>query len=69
MNIPLINKQGLINLGYGHCTTERIIKQTKAQLVEEGITFYDNKRLGLVPVITVEGMLGIKIPLELEGVC
>ncbi|WP_413480024.1 DUF3173 family protein [Carnobacterium maltaromaticum] len=37
-------------MGYGHFTAESIIKKAKTLLVTDGFAFYDNKRLGRVPV-------------------
>ncbi|MPQ20941.1 DUF3173 family protein [Carnobacterium divergens] len=63
-----LTKQDLIELGYGHCTAESIIKKAKALLVADGFDFYDNKRLGRVPVKTIDTMLGIGLTSELKEI-
>ncbi|ROX63910.1 DUF3173 domain-containing protein [Enterococcus faecium] len=57
----VITKNELMRLGYGKYQSEGIIRQAKAIMVSKGYTYYENKRLGLVPVESVEEVLGMKI--------
>lgn len=40
-------------------TAIRLVREIKAEMVRQGFQFYDNKRLGVVPVDRVERALGI----------
>ncbi|MEQ7219434.1 DUF3173 domain-containing protein [Vagococcus fluvialis] len=64
MNNPTITKTELIELGYGKCSSADIIKQAKQLMVEKGFDYYDNSRLGRVPIKAIEEILGIEIPLN-----
>ncbi|EME8228885.1 DUF3173 family protein, partial [Enterococcus faecium] len=50
----VITKNELMKLGYGKYQSERIIRQAKAIMVSKSYTYYGNRRLGLVPVESVE---------------
>ncbi|WP_375730978.1 DUF3173 family protein, partial [Enterococcus faecium] len=52
----VITKNELMKLGYGKYQSERIIRQAKAIMVSKSYTYYENRRLGLVPVESVDGM-------------
>ncbi|WP_285603096.1 DUF3173 family protein [Enterococcus thailandicus] len=54
-------KKELVSLGYGNYQSEDIIRRSKALMVEKVFSYYLNKRLGLVPVQTVEEILGMKL--------
>ena len=60
----VINKNELMKLGYGKYKYEGIIRKTKTIMVSKGYTYYENRRLGLVPVESVEEVLGMKIEVE-----
>ncbi len=60
----VITKNELMKLGYGKYQSEGIIRQVKAIMVSKGYTYYENRRLGLVPVESVEEVLGMKIEVE-----
>ncbi len=45
-------------------TSIRIIRQAKQTMVQKGYPFYNNKRLGHVPKMTVESILGCELELE-----
>ncbi|MBE9893975.1 DUF3173 family protein [Enterococcus casseliflavus] len=59
MNLQTINKDDLIALGYPKATSQNIIREAKVQLVNEGLTIYLNKRLGVVPKEKVEAIIGV----------
>lgn len=58
-----ITRQDLVSLGYQSETARKIIAQAKSILISRGYLFYDNKRLGRIPVNVVEEILGIHIKL------
>ena len=41
-----------------------LVKQAKAKLASQGLTWYESKVLGRVPLETVEEILGVKIDEE-----
>lgn len=62
---PLVNKEYLINLGYKPHTASSIIKQAKTFMVyNRNVSFYNNRRLGLVPRDVVESLIGVKLDEE-----
>ena len=56
-----ITRQDLVSLGYQSETARKIIAQAKSILIIRGYLFYDNKRLGRVPVNVVEEILGVQL--------
>ena len=56
-----ITRQDLLSLGYQSETARKIIAQAKSILISRGYLFYDNKRLGRVPVNVVEEILGVQL--------
>ena len=56
-----ITRQDLVSLGYQRETARKIIAQAKSILISRGYLFYDNKRLGRVPVNVVEEILGVQL--------
>ena len=58
-----ITRQDLVSLGYQSETARKIIAQAKLILISRGYPFYDNRRLGRVPVNVVEEILGLHIKL------
>ncbi|WP_207871851.1 hypothetical protein DOK78_002620 [Enterococcus sp. DIV2402] len=64
MTNPTITKHDLIELGYGHCTAEDLIKRAKALMVHKGFSYYENARLGRVPVKAIEEILGIQLAVK-----
>ena len=56
-----ITRQDLVSLGYQSETARKIIAQAKSILISRGYLFYDNKRLGRVPVNVVEEILGVQL--------
>ena len=61
-----MNKEDLINLGYNPYTAVSIIRQAKQIMVQKGYAFYKNRRLGHVPIVAVEEILGISLLLNNE---
>ena len=59
-----ITRQDLVQLGYKSETSRKIIAQAKSILIKRGYIFYDNKRLGRVPIEVVEEILGLHIKLK-----
>ena len=51
----------LVKLGYAKATAQQIIRQTKLNMVQQGYTIYNNRRLGTVPIEAVEEILGFKL--------
>lgn len=56
-----ICKQDLMDLGYKEHTARSLICQAKTIMVQQGYPFYNNKRLGRVPVHIVESIIGVKL--------
>jgi hypothetical protein len=57
----VISKEELIGLGYGKYQAEDIIRRAKAVMVSKGYSYYQNRRLGRVPISSVEEVLGIEL--------
>ncbi len=56
-----ITKNELIELGFGKYQAVDIIHRAKELMVTKGYSFYDNRRLGRVPVTAIEEILGIEL--------
>ena len=62
-----MTRQDLQILGYGVSQSSDIIRKAKRYMVNQGYGYYDNRRLGRVPVKTVEKILGIdNLTIQLE---
>ena len=48
-------------MGYNKATAQRIIKESRELLVTRGFTFYDRKRLMIVPKAIVAEILGVQV--------
>ena len=57
-----ITRKELELLGFGTSQSSDIIRKAKRLMVNKGYGYYDNRRLGRVPVEAVEEILGIGIP-------
>ena len=57
-----------MNLRFPRHTASSIIKQAKIQLVNRGLTLYENNRIGTVPREIIEEILGIQFPIKKEGI-
>ena len=60
-----VNKEDLIIMGYNTYTAISIIRQAKQIMVQKGYAFYNNRRLGRVPISAVEEILGVSLHEEL----
>ena len=54
-------KKDLMKLGFSSWQAMMLVKQAKAKLASQGLTWYESKGLGRVPLETVEEILGVKI--------
>ena len=59
-----MNKEDLIKMGYNPYTAVSIIRQAKQIMVQKGNAFYNNRRLGHVPIVAVEEILGVSLHKE-----
>ncbi len=59
-----ITKKDLTELGFGNSQSSDIIRKAKRLMVNNGFTYYENRRLGRVPLEAVEEILGFKINIE-----
>lgn len=59
-----ITKKELIKLGFGTSQSSDIIRKAKRLMVNKGFGYYDNRRLGRVPVEAVEQILGLEIAIN-----
>lgn len=57
-----VNFKDVMELGFPKHTARSIIKQAKVQLINRGLTIYENNRIGSVPREIVEEILGLKFP-------
>ena len=60
-NLLTITSDDLVKLGYAKATAQQIIRQTKLNMVQQGYTIYNNRRLGDDPIEAVEEILGFKL--------
>lgn len=56
-----LTKRDLIKLGYGSGTSESLIRQAKLDMIALGYPYYENPRLGRVPVQAIENILGLDL--------
>ena len=63
-----VNFKDVMELGFPRHTARSIIKQAKIQLVNRGLTLYENNRIGTVPREIIEEILGIQFPIKKEGI-
>lgn len=59
-----VTKKDLMKLGFSSWQGMMLVKQAKAKLVSQGLSWYESKGLGRVPLETVEELLGVKINLD-----
>ncbi|HEU6870314.1 TPA: DUF3173 domain-containing protein [Streptococcus pneumoniae] len=63
-----ITKYELQQMGFGPSQSVDIVRRAKLYLVNKGYGYYSSKRLGRVPLSSVEHILGFSIDIkELEG--
>lgn len=56
-----ITKHELQKMGFGPSQSADIVRRAKLCLVNKGYGYYSNKRLGRVPLSSVENILGFPI--------
>jgi hypothetical protein len=62
MKPSTINKADLMRIaGYRQHTAMMLIRQAKRIMVERGYSFYNNRRLGDVPLSVVEEIIGCSL--------
>ncbi|MDF2857440.1 MAG: hypothetical protein K0Q87_3291 [Neobacillus sp.] len=66
--MTVITKSELIELGFGPSQSADIIRKAKRLMVIKGFGYYDNRKLGRVPVEAVEELLGIRLDSPIKGV-
>lgn len=64
----MITKTELLQLGFGASQSSDIIRKAKRLMVNKGFGYYDNRRLGRVPVEAVEEILGTELGFIRTGV-
>ena len=64
----MMTKVDLEQLGFGTSQSSDIIRKAKRLMVNKGFGYYDNRRLGRVPVEAVEEILGTELAFDKKGV-
>lgn len=60
--INIVNKEDIIKLtGYSESQSKKLIREAKRKLVTDGFYWYNNKRVGRVPLKTIEELLGFEL--------
>lgn len=60
--IILVDKERIMQLtGYTNSQSQKLIRTAKARLVEDGFSWYKNKRVGRVPIKVIEDILGFEL--------
>ncbi|MBA2796325.1 MULTISPECIES: DUF3173 family protein [Streptococcus] len=60
--ITNVTKNEIMELtGYSESQAKKLIRVAKAKLVDDGFEWYDNKRVGRVPIKTIELILGFEL--------
>ncbi|HHF7057578.1 TPA: DUF3173 family protein [Streptococcus mutans] len=60
--IEIVDKNDLMTLtGYSQSQCKKLIRKAKIYLVADGFSWYDNKRVGRVPLKTIEDILGFRL--------
>jgi hypothetical protein len=59
-----VTKNDLMKLGFSSWQGMMLVKQAKAKLASQGLTWYESKGLGRVPLEMVEELLGVKIDFD-----
>ena len=57
----VVTKDDLVALGFKTGTAYNIIKQAKYLMINKVFTFFENRRVGAVPLSAVEEILGISL--------
>lgn len=61
INSEVISNKELMELGYRKATADAIIHQARDLLVARGYTFYERKRLMVVPKSVISEVLGMEL--------
>ncbi|WP_200771101.1 DUF3173 domain-containing protein [Enterococcus faecium] len=61
MTNNVMTNKDLIEMGYRPSTVNHIIHQARNLMVERGCTFYDRKRLMVVPRSAVSEVIGLEV--------
>jgi hypothetical protein len=60
--INLVTAKDIMKLtGYSKTQSQRLIRVAKSILVSNGFNWYSNKRVGRVPIKTIEDILGFEL--------
>ena len=60
--IELVTKEDIMRLtGYSKSQAQSLIRKAKADLVQNGFDWYRNKRVGRVPLKSIEHILGFEL--------
>ncbi len=63
--IKLVNNTDIMRLtGLSESQTKKLIRNAKQNLISQGFDWYSNKRVGKVPLKTIEELLGIELSCE-----
>lgn len=65
--MTMITKNELKELGFGPSQSSNIIRKAKCLMVNKGYGYYNNRRLGCVPMEAVEEILGISLSKSSES--
>lgn len=57
----MIKKNDLLEMGFGVSQSSDIIRKAKRLMVNKGYGYYNNRRLGCVPIEAVEEILGVHL--------
>ena len=57
----MVTKNELQEIGFGPSQSSDIIRKAKCLMVNKGYGYYNNRRLGCVPMEAVEEILGISL--------
>lgn len=60
-----VSKRDLKKLGFSDWQSMMLVKQAKIKLANRGLSWYESKGLGRVPLETVEEILGVAIDTSL----
>ncbi len=63
--INIVDKKDIMALtGYSESQANSLIRKAKQNLVQEGFDWYKNKRIGRVPIKTIEAILGFQLQMK-----
>jgi len=67
LRLNFVTKNELIEIGFKEHQAVTIIQQARKNLVKEGYPFYNNRRLGTVPMSSVEKIIGVPLVISNKG--